>query len=116
MRIGQAAELFEKFGAEMVVAAFTLDRFDDQAGDIALVLAGSDPYEKDALPSTAPIKMSLEQLFERDKLVYRFLEDRQIPGAYLMAGGYGESAWEIYSQFLIWALLDRLDGDGHPPD
>jgi acetoin utilization deacetylase AcuC-like enzyme len=76
--------------------------------DIAVVLSGSDPYEKDALPSTASMKLSLEQLFERDRLVYRFLKDRQIPRAYLMAGGYGDYSWEIYTQFLQWALVDHL--------
>ena len=80
--------------------------------DIALVLAGADPYEKDALPSTAPIKMNLEQLFERDKLVYRFLEDKKIPGAYLMAGGYGDYSWQVYTQFLQWALVNRLGLQG----
>ena len=77
--------------------------------DIAIVLAGADPYEKDELPSTSHLKLTLEQLFERDKLVYRFLKDRNIPGAYLMAGGYGDSSWQVYTQFLVWALLDRLD-------
>ena len=84
--------------------------------DLAVVVAGADPYEKDELPSTQALRLSRGQMKERDRLVYRFLKDRGIPQAGLMAGGYGESAWEIYSQFLIWALLDRLDGDGHPLD
>jgi hypothetical protein len=46
---------------------------------------------------------------ERDLRVYRFLKERKIPGAFLMAGGYGEKSWEAYSQFLEWVLLDRLD-------
>ncbi len=77
--------------------------------DIAIVLAGADPYEKDELPSTSHLKLTLEQLFERDKLIYQFLKDRKIPGAYLMAGGYGDSSWQVYTQFLVWALSDRLD-------
>ena len=76
--------------------------------DIAMVLDGADPYDKDALPSTTPLRLSLQQLFERDRLVYRFLKERQIPRAYLMAGGYGESAWQVYTQFLQWALVDHL--------
>jgi acetoin utilization deacetylase AcuC-like enzyme len=76
--------------------------------DIAVVLSGSDPYEKDALPSTASMRLSLEQLFERDRLVYRFLKERRIPRAYLMAGGYGDHSWEVYTQFLKWALVDHL--------
>ena len=78
------------------------------SADIAVVLSGSDPYEKDALPSTASMKLNLKQLLERDQLVYRFLKDRQIPRAYLMAGGYGDHCWEVYTQFLQWALADHL--------
>ena len=77
--------------------------------DLAVVLLGADPYEKDELPSTGLLNLSLEQLFERDILIYRFLKSRSIPAAFLMAGGYGESSWRVYAQFLEWALLHRLD-------
>jgi len=76
--------------------------------DIAVVVAGADPYEKDELPSAKLLQLSLEQLQERDLLIYDFLQNKSIPTAYLMAGGYGESAWEVYTQFLEWALLDNL--------
>ncbi len=76
--------------------------------DLALVLAGSDPYEKDELPSTAELKLSLAQLKERDLLVYHFLKTRRIPRAYVTAGGYGQHAWEVDWQFLQWALPDNL--------
>jgi acetoin utilization deacetylase AcuC-like enzyme len=75
--------------------------------DLAVVVSGADPYEKDELPSTADLKLSLEQMMQRDLLVYEFLKDRGIPKAYLMAGGYGESSWQVYTQFLEWALLDN---------
>jgi acetoin utilization deacetylase AcuC-like enzyme len=77
--------------------------------DIAVVVAGADPYEKDELPSAKLLQLSLEQLQERDLLIYDFLQNKSIPTAYLMAGGYGESAWEVYAQFLEWALLDNLE-------
>jgi len=77
---------------------------------LALVVSGADPYELDELPSTAGCRLTLEQLMERDQLVYSFLKARSIPGAYVMAGGYGESSWKVYAQFLEWALLDRLAG------
>jgi acetoin utilization deacetylase AcuC-like enzyme len=77
--------------------------------DIAVVLAGADPYEKDELPSARLLQLSLEQLQERDLLIYDFLQNKSIPSAYLMAGGYGDSAWEVYAQFLEWALLDNLE-------
>lgn len=76
--------------------------------DLAVVVSGVDPYEKDELPSTADLKLSLEQMMQRDLLVYEFLKDRKIPGAYVMAGGYGESSWQVYTQFLEHALLDNV--------
>jgi len=77
--------------------------------DLAVVVSGADPHEKDELPSTADLKLSLAQLKERDLLVYNFLKERSIPRAYLMAGGYGESCWQVYAQFLEWALRDNLN-------
>ena len=76
--------------------------------DLAIIVAGADPYEKDELPSAKLLKLTLAQLKERDILIYNFLKNRGIPQAYLMAGGYGDSSWEVYLQFLEWALLDNL--------
>ena len=76
--------------------------------DLALVLAGADPYEKDELPSASELKLSLVQMKERDKLVYHFLKSQDIPRAYVTAGGYGEHAWQVDWQFLQWALPDNL--------
>jgi len=86
-----------------------LERLDRWAHpDLALVVSGADPYFKDELPSTGDLKLSLAQLKERDLLTYNFLKQRDIPRAYLMAGGYGDSCWEVYAQFLEWALVDAL--------
>lgn len=68
--------------------------------DLAIVVQGSDPYEKDRLPSASFLKLTKEQMLERDLLVYNFLKERGIPQAYVMAGGYGEHVYEIYCQFL----------------
>jgi acetoin utilization deacetylase AcuC-like enzyme len=76
--------------------------------ELALVVCGADPYELDELPSTAGLRLTLEQLLERDQMVYTFLKAQAIPGAYVMAGGYGKNSWRVYTQFLEWALLDRL--------
>ena len=76
--------------------------------DLAVVVSGVDPFEKDELPSTGDLKLSLDQMMQRDLLVYEFLQERRIPQAYLMAGGYGESSWQVYAQFLEWALSDKL--------
>jgi acetoin utilization deacetylase AcuC-like enzyme len=74
------------------------------AADLAIVVCGADPYEKDELPSTSGLRLTLEQMLARDQLVYGFLEERGVPAAFLMAGGYGEETWRVYAQFLAWAL------------
>jgi acetoin utilization deacetylase AcuC-like enzyme len=76
--------------------------------DFALVGCGADPYELDELPSTAGLRLTLEQLLERDQTVYTFLQMLAVPGAWVMAGGYGRNAWRVYTQFLQWVLLKRL--------
>ncbi len=80
--------------------------------DLALVVSGADPYEHDELPSTSLLRLSKTQMMERDTLIYSFLKSRGIPAAYLMSGGYGEKTWEVYYQFVEWALLDRLSASG----
>ena len=76
--------------------------------DLAIVVSGSDPYEADELPSTGSLALTLQQLMERDRMVYSFLMAADSPAAYLMAGGYGENSWRVYAQFLEWVLLKRL--------
>ena len=68
--------------------------------EMAVVVAGADPYILDSLESSKGIQLSKEQMLERDLLVYRFLKKRNIPQVWLMAGGYGPNTWEIYYQFL----------------
>jgi len=80
--------------------------------DLALVVGGADPYEHDELHSTRLLRLSKCQMMERDTLVYSCLKARGIPAAYLMSGGYGEKTWELYYQFMEWALLDRLSASG----
>jgi len=75
--------------------------------DLAVVVYGADPYLHDELPSTRKLKLTLAQMMERDLLVYRFLKRLKVPMAYLMAGGYGDRAWEVYSQFLEYVLLEK---------
>ncbi len=85
-----------------------LDRLGSSARpDLAIVVWGADPYEHDELPSAAGLKLTLEQLMARDRMVYDFLKRRGIPAAFLMAGGYGDRVWEVFAQFLTWALPDR---------
>jgi acetoin utilization deacetylase AcuC-like enzyme len=68
--------------------------------DLAIVVDGADPYEHDGLLSSALLRLSLEQCVARDTLIYNFLGRRKIPSAWILAGGYGERAWEPPSRFL----------------
>lgn len=72
--------------------------------DIVYVLQGADPFEEDELPSTNLLKLTREQMNERDRLVHKFFVERGVPLAYVAAGSYGKSGWKIYSDFLGWAL------------
>jgi acetoin utilization deacetylase AcuC-like enzyme len=68
--------------------------------DMAIVVAGADPYELDVLESAKLLKLSKEEMFKRDRLVYEYFKKKNIPQVWLMAGGYGPMTWEIYYQFL----------------
>lgn len=78
--------------------------------DLVLVVDGADPYEKDELPSTATMKLTLAQMLERDLLLDKFFTDNKIPSTWVNAGGYGESVWEVYAQFLEKVLPEKLNG------
>jgi len=78
-----------------------------ESPDLAIVLLGVDPYEKDELLSTDSLKLSEEQMLQRDQSIYRFLSDRNIPSAYTMAGGYGRDSWKAHYNFLSWILKNE---------
>ena len=71
-----------------------------QKPDLAIVVDGADPYEHDGLPSSALLKLTLDQCVARDRWIYSFLRARSVPSAWIMAGGYGERAWEPPAFFL----------------
>jgi acetoin utilization deacetylase AcuC-like enzyme len=66
------------------------------APDMVLLVDGSDPYEKDVLPGTIFLKMTLEQLKKRDHFVIDTFADLGIPLASVFAGGYGPDVWEVH--------------------
>jgi acetoin utilization deacetylase AcuC-like enzyme len=68
--------------------------------DLAIVVDGADPYEHDGLPSASGLRLSLAACVERDRTVLDFLDARGVPSAWLLAGGYGERAWEPPAAFL----------------
>ncbi len=86
-----------------------LEAFESGHGefDFAIIVAGSDPYEADALESSAPLRLSLDQIFQRDRIVYEFFKKRNVPQLYLLSGGYGERAHEPYINFLD-SILNQL--------
>ncbi len=96
----------DRYVPRLAAALEELDR--RERPELALVLAGADPYEKDELPSTQLLRLTLAQMNERDRLIWRFLTDRGIPRAYLTSGGYGEHAWEVYPPLLKAALREEL--------
>jgi acetoin utilization deacetylase AcuC-like enzyme len=57
--------------------------------DLVFYLAGADPYEKDQLGS---LKLTLEGLEERDRIVIESARRLRLPVAVLFAGGY---AWDV---------------------
>jgi acetoin utilization deacetylase AcuC-like enzyme len=88
-----------------------LDLSEISSPDFVIVVGGSDPYEKDELPSTQTLQLSLPQMLERDRMVYDFLKAKKVPFSWLMAGGYGDSVWEVYAQFLQDVLPEELAGN-----
>ncbi len=77
--------------------------------EIAIIVGGVDPYEKDELESTKVLQLTKEMLIERDMFLYNFFAGKKVPQAYVMAGGYGEHSWEVYVAFLEKVLLQRLN-------
>ena len=53
--------------------------------DLVLYQAGADPHEDDPLGS---LEMTTEQLYERDRLVFQFCWQNQMPVCFVLAGGY----------------------------
>lgn len=74
--------------------------------DLAIVVDGSDPYEKDVLKSAMPLKLTLEQCIERTQYVHDWLKQRGVPQAYVMAGGYGPENWRVHAGFLERVLME----------
>ena len=77
-----------------------LERLSIKTPDLVIVVDGADPYEYDSLPSSNLLNLTLEQCVQRDTFVYRYLQDKGIPSAWLQSGGYGDRAWEPPAHFL----------------
>ncbi|MAI71844.1 MAG: histone deacetylase [Rhodopirellula sp.] len=72
-----------------------LDQLDnEQPFDLAIFLAGADPYKDDRL---GRLDLSKNGLAERDRTVMQWCRDRSIPLAIAMAGGYAPDVNDIVS-------------------
>lgn len=72
-----------------------LDHLDTkQPFDLAIFLAGADPYENDRL---GRLNLSKKGLAKRDRTVMQWCLDRDIPLAITMAGGYAPDVKDIVS-------------------
>lgn len=80
-----------------------LDQFEP---DFVLYVAGSDPYEKDVLPGTRFMNLSLDTLRKRDQIVIDYFAEEGVPLAMVFAGGYGPDVWEVHYN-AVRHLLDR---------
>ncbi|KAA1257709.1 Acetoin utilization protein AcuC [Rubripirellula obstinata] len=60
--------------------------------DLAIFLAGADPYLGDRL---GRLKLTMEGLKRRDQAVFQWCQQNQTPVAVAMAGGYAENVAEI---------------------
>jgi len=75
--------------------------------DMVFYIAGSDPYELDTL---ADMKLSRSGLLQRNKYIYERVRRRKLPLVVLAGGGYGPDSWQIYYDFLEYALTKRMPG------
>lgn len=76
--------------------------------DLVIFVAGSDPYEKDILPGSQFLKLTLEQLRERDELVIDKFHNLNIPVCMVFAGGYGPDVWEVH-YYAVKHLLSKFN-------
>jgi acetoin utilization deacetylase AcuC-like enzyme len=60
--------------------------------DLAIYLAGADPYEKDRL---GRMKVTMAGLAERDRIVFELCRAAGLPVAVVMAGGYAPDIGDI---------------------
>lgn len=84
-----------------VVKKYVPDILENFSPDITIYLAGSDPYQEDAL---GDFDISEEGMLERDIFVYSQIRSKNIPLVVLAAGGYGLESWKIYYNFIKWVI------------
>ncbi len=78
--------------------------------DAVFYIAGSDPFEKDAL---AGMGITREGMLERNVFVYKKVRSANLPLVVVAGGGYGEESWGIYYDFIRYALKNKVRGNGN---
>ena len=78
----------------MMVEEGTRRAIAHSCADLAIYLAGADPYAKDRL---GRMSVSMKGLAERDRVVLNLCRDAGLPVAIAMAGGYSHDVNEIVS-------------------
>ncbi|MDG3006146.1 histone deacetylase family protein [Paludisphaera mucosa] len=78
---------------------------DEVRPDLVVYNAGSDPFDGDPLTR---LKLSANDLVDRDLLVVTEARDRGIPVAMVLSGGYSALSWKIHAD-AVEALLTRFD-------
>ena len=73
--------------------------------DLVIYNAGSDPYVGDPL---ARLRLTASDLAERDLLVASLVQERSIPLAMVLSGGYSAESWRIHAD-AIEGILTRYD-------
>ncbi|MGP0068782.1 MAG: histone deacetylase [Isosphaeraceae bacterium] len=76
--------------------------------DLVIYNAGSDPYIDDPLTR---LRLSRQDLADRDLLVATMIRERKIPMAMVLSGGYSSESWRIHAEG-IEAILTRFDKVG----
>jgi histone deacetylase 11 len=76
--------------------------------DLVIYNAGSDPFVDDPLTN---LRLSRDDLAERDLLVARLVRERSIPLALVLSGGYSSESWRIHADS-IEGLLKRFVNRG----
>lgn len=71
------------------------------APDLAIYVAGSDPFIGDTL---GDFDISEDGMLERDRIVTSEVRGRDLPLVVVTAGGYGESSWRIHFNYFRWLL------------
>jgi histone deacetylase 11 len=73
--------------------------------DAVFYIAGSDVYEKDAL---AGMKLTRQGVLRRNLFVFRKIRKARIPLIIVAGGGYGKDSWEVYYDFIAYALKHKV--------